>query len=52
MMLDDSCHESHRDMQLTPPGKPPTWFPGEGLVTQVELFHLLSNMSLEHSEMS
>ena len=24
--------------QLTPPGKPPTWFPGEGLVTQARLF--------------
>ena len=23
---------------LTPPGKPSTWFPGEGLVTQARLF--------------
>ena len=30
---------------LTPPGKPPTWFPGEGLVTQARMCHLLSNMS-------
>ena len=29
---------------LTPPGKPSTWFPGEGLVTQAWLFRLLSNM--------
>ena len=30
---------------LTPPGKPPTWFPGEGLVTQARTCHLLSDMS-------
>ena len=26
---------------LTPPGKPSTWFPGEGLVTQARLFSSL-----------
>ena len=26
---------------LTTPGKPPTWFPGEGLVTQARLFSSL-----------
>ena len=33
---------------LTPPGKPSTWFPGEGLVTQAWLFRLLSNMLFKH----
>ena len=37
---------------LTPPGKPSTWFPGEGLVTQAWLFHLLSNMSFKYFWMS
>ena len=25
-----------KGMQITPPGKPSTWFPGEGLVTQAD----------------
>ena len=37
---------------LTPPGKPSTWFPGEGLVTQVTLCLLLSNMFFKHPLMS
>ena len=32
-------------VRLTPPGKPSTWFPGEGLVTQARMCHFLSNMS-------
>ena len=34
-----------RVCQPTPPGKPSTWFPGEGLVTQARMCHFLSNMS-------
>ena len=34
---------------LTPPGKPSTWFPGEGLVTQAQMFYLLSNMFIQKS---
>ena len=34
---------------LTPPGKPSTWFPGEGLVTQAQMFYLLSNMLIQKS---
>ena len=33
---------------LTPPGKPSTWFPGEGLVTQAGLCRLLSDLFLKH----
>ena len=32
--------------KLTPPGKPSTWFPGEGLVTQAQLIHLLPARAL------
>ena len=34
---------------LTPPGKPSTWFPGERLVTQAQMFYLLSNMFIQKS---
>ena len=37
---------SQRAQKLTPPGKPSTWFPGEGLVTQAQLFHSLSALAL------
>ena len=32
--------------ELTLPGKPSTWFPGEGLVTQAQLFHSLPALAL------
>ena len=34
-------------VKLTPPGKPSTWFPGDGLVTQAQLCHLVSMMSFK-----
>ena len=32
---------------LTTPGRPPTWFPGEGLATQAQFCNLLLHMFLE-----
>ena len=34
----------HGQERFTPPGKPPTWFPGDGLVAQAWLCRFLSNM--------
>ena len=34
---------------LTARGKPSTWFPGEGLVTQAQMFYLLSSMFIQKS---